>query len=316
MPIDEPFEYTLLRPLRAPGAAAHNAPLLGPATLGVEVTEPELARRCGLGSIDPQHGAVRGAGAAIEAALDWPPPPLGSRLVTLRPDADALGAMAVLSLRARGAELGQAAEDRIAFAGRWDGFAQGSWREFVRARGPLPRPASAEDVRLFPLEYAALASIAADAARPLTRRVALIRRWLLTGQIPPAARAAAGASAEALARAWSEGALSITRAPDAPLAIVIGAALGGLALAYRFAPVVVADQADAAARKVTIAQYEVGHADLSGLAAALGRMEPGWGGSATIIGSPQGAGTRLPLEIIERETRARLFPDSGAFQDG
>ena len=37
-------------------AQAANAPWLGPDTLGIEVTEPELAGQCGLGNIDPQHG--------------------------------------------------------------------------------------------------------------------------------------------------------------------------------------------------------------------------------------------------------------------
>ena len=50
------YTYGLLDP-RA-GVAGENLPLLGAATLGIEVTVPELARRCGLGNIDPQHGAA------------------------------------------------------------------------------------------------------------------------------------------------------------------------------------------------------------------------------------------------------------------
>src|SRR5665213_1053865 len=154
--------FALLRPSRALGAEAANAGLLGPYTLGIEVTEPELAARCGLGVIDPQHGPAPGKGAAIEAALDWPLPPAGARLVTIRPDADAVGAMAVLALRADGAVLGDEARARIALIARWDGFAQGPWRDFAAARGPLPRPAGTEDVRLFPALYAAMAAVASS----------------------------------------------------------------------------------------------------------------------------------------------------------
>ena len=91
-----------------PGAGAGgdgNVRLLGPMTLGVEVTVPELARRCGLGNIDPQHGGGVGAGtadtAAIEACLTVTPPPAGATLVTVRPDLDAFGAMALLVFAGR-----------------------------------------------------------------------------------------------------------------------------------------------------------------------------------------------------------------------
>ena len=50
-----PYRYALLKPLRAPGAEDWNAAILARPCLGIEVTEPELAARCVLGNIDPQH---------------------------------------------------------------------------------------------------------------------------------------------------------------------------------------------------------------------------------------------------------------------
>ncbi|MFZ2049211.1 MAG: hypothetical protein WAV25_02875 [Minisyncoccia bacterium] len=86
-------------------AEANNEELLGPQTLGIEVTHNGLAKRCGLGNIDPQHGKhSRSSSSAIEEALTWPQPPDGSRLVTIRLDKDAIGAMAVLIIRLEGGE--------------------------------------------------------------------------------------------------------------------------------------------------------------------------------------------------------------------
>ena len=80
-------------------AICHNDKLLGLHTLGIEVTDESFANRCGLGNIDPQH-QVRGKSSAIEEALSFPLPKEGSKLVTMRPDKDSIGAMAVLTLRA------------------------------------------------------------------------------------------------------------------------------------------------------------------------------------------------------------------------
>jgi hypothetical protein len=75
-----------------------------------------------------------------------------------------------------------------------------------------------------------------------------------------------------------------------------------LRLGYRRAPVVVAvantmfGSDRTLLRKITIAQHETGHADLRRVAVLLSTKEPGWGGSATIIGSPQGISSKLCLQ--------------------
>ena len=71
-------------------------------TMGAEVTVPEFAEALSLGNIDPQHTGGDATTAAIEAAVTWPLPPEGTTIVTVRPDADSLGVMAVLALREEG----------------------------------------------------------------------------------------------------------------------------------------------------------------------------------------------------------------------
>lgn len=58
--------------------------------------------------------------------------------------------------------------------------------------------------------------------------------------------------------------------------------------------------------KWTIAQWQPGHADLRTVAEELAAAEPGWGGSATIVGSPRGRGSALPTARILATVRAHL----------
>ncbi len=81
-------------------ADEYNNQLLGESTLGIEVIKSSLAERCGLGNIDPQHGDGYNSSAIEEALTFSPLPPDGACFVTVRPDRDSLGAMAVLTLRA------------------------------------------------------------------------------------------------------------------------------------------------------------------------------------------------------------------------
>jgi hypothetical protein len=274
-------------------------------TLGVEVTDGPLAGRCGLGNIDPQHGFGSGAArSAIEEALTWPLPPPGATLVTLRPDADALGAMAVLNIRAYDLHESRDVAERAALIGRHDAFANGPWAPWRAARGPLSRPAAIEDVRAAPAQYAALASLAADSRHDLYQRVRDIRIWLTRGKLPTQYAQAADAFTSKLTRAWNDGEIGIEC--HGGVAVVKSATPGALMLGYRFAPVVLAISGDALPRKVTIAQFDPAHLDMSALARRLNELEPGWGGSATIIGSPQGVGSRLGREPLLAAIQAGL----------
>jgi hypothetical protein len=309
-----PYSYHLLAAPALDGAEDHNGPLLGPTTLGVEVTDAALARRCGLGNIDPQHGFGAGrARSAIEDAMKWRLPPRGARLVTLRPDPDALGAMAILRLRAslalssRDEKPQRAVAERVAFIGRHDAFANGPWAAWCASRGPLPRPATADQVRTAPAEYGALVGIAMDRNIELDHRVTRLVMWLGWGKMLHAYRESAAAFAAEIARAWNAGEIGIDMIDG--VAVVKSATPGALMLGYRFAPVVLAIFGDALPRKVTIAQFDPAHLDMAAIARRLNDLEPGWGGSATIIGSPQGVGSRLGEQaLLELIHACRLCP--------
>ena len=255
-----------------------------PETLGIEVTVPALAARCGLGNIDPQHHPDGGATAAIEEALAWPLPPAGSNLVTIRPDADAAGAMAVLGLRGAGHALSPVSLCRIAAIARHDRFDRGPWP------GPRPLPPAIGELAAQFAAHGCSGLISALAAQrhDLDACVAVARRWILTGR--PGSAVPARAAAAILLRALAEERLRIAPANAGRVAVATGAVPGALTLAYRRAPVVLGIELDpeAGARRMVVAQWSEGHVDLRRVLKMVVAREPGWGGSPTIIGSPQG----------------------------
>ena len=296
-----PYRHGLLDPRPHSAAQQLNAALLGPYTLGVEVTEPVLAARCGLGNIDPQHRPGGGAIAAIEAAMDWPLPPPETCLVTIRPDADAFGAMAVLSLRASGLPFTPPIRARIAQIARADCFANGIWP------GPRSLPARTDDIdEAGPGEQnlGALIGGLGDRALPVCRAVTATRDWIVSGVVPAEWHERAARAAKVLFAALQSGQVRVVAAGDGGIAIVEGCVPGALRLGYRLAPVVVAVDGSAGGdppapwRRMTVAQWQAGHVDLMRAAALLGCDEPGWGGAPGIIGSPQGKSCHRTVSAV------------------
>jgi hypothetical protein len=298
------YRLALLDPRAEPAAQLH---LLGPATLGIEVTQPALAAACGLGNIDPQHRPGGDGRAAIEAALDWPMPPPGTLLATIRPDLDSIGAMAVLAMRAAGEPIGREARARIDQVARADRHDRGAW--------PGPRALASRWTEPMPL--AAPALLGADAGLGLSERVAGMRRWLATGQTAPRYREKAVAACREMAAALHDGTLRVRPLRGGRIAVVVGERAEALRLGYCLAPVVVAlNPAFPPAaggephRKFTVAQYRGGQADFAALRQVLAVLEPGWGGSATILGSPQGTSSHLSICTVIRAVRRTLAPSA------
>jgi hypothetical protein len=306
------YRFGLLQPApRDEAQHRSNDALLGANTLGIEVTVPALAARCGLGNIDPQHSAGGDGRAAIEACLDHAPlPPEGAWLVTVRPDLDALGGAALLELRGHGHTPDAALRKRVALVARHDRFAFGPWA----GPRPLPRavPAFLESEAGGPA-IAPLAALAGDRLVPAAERVDRIAQWLRDSAIPETHRRAAIVRAESLCQAVVSGSAQFETAANGRIAMATGATEGLLDLGYCLAPVVVAFnpafrfQGGAPHAKFTIAQYREGYADLVGIAADLTALEPGWGGGRTIIGSPQGQASLLTADTVVAVVARRLM---------
>jgi hypothetical protein len=132
----------------------------------------------------------------------------------------------------------------------------------------------------------------------LPTSVSMMRDWLLTGALPSQGLAEVEASDHAAAAAWSVGQLPLLALCDGRVAFVQSDYPGAISLGYRHASIVLAERALCGKRKITIAQFERGHLDMKTLSARLNRIEPGWGGSETILGSPQGRASSLEIEKI------------------
>lgn len=269
-------------------------------TLGVEVTVSHLAQACSLGNIDPQHLGGDASTAAIEAALTWPLPPEGATLATVRADADSVGAMAVLTLRAKGLPIDTGRVQLIADA---DKEASGPW--------PGPRPAPAPEDLIGPATP--VMHLAADYTRPLPDRVELLASWLMDADGGDADAEEIGEyAARALVEA-REALAGLQVSMHGPVAVVVGSHQLAFAIGYRHAPVVVATnpafrwQGGEAHVKHTVARWNsatMPGMDWQGMLDALNKADLAvtdtdrWGGSTYIAGSPQGIGSALSTQDV------------------
>jgi len=319
------YSYAVLDPRPTDAARMANARAFatGP-VYGLEVTVPALADRCAA-NLDPQHSGGDASTAAIQAAMDWPLPPPGAVLATVRPDADSIGAMAVLTLRREQLAVGYEGEtlldtvfhvgerpvqgagipDRVHLIADADREKSGPW--------PGPRPIGDAASLLRPTT--AVERMCMDHRLPLAQRVSHMRDWLLSGSFT----GMDGYQVEALAEAEQAIASLDVQVQDG-IAVVTGSHRLAMSIGYRHAPVVVATnpafrwQGGGEHVKHTIARWNSGtmpDMDWDGMLAALNTADPAadetarWGGSTSIVGSPQGVASGLTTsQVVEIVIRA------------
>lgn len=273
--------------------------------IGVEVTIPALAAHCAI-NIDPQHTEGNKNLAAIEVAskmIVWEN--CGEHIVaTIRPDLDSVGSMAILKLASEGKHFSEGFLGRVAQIASADKFARGGWsgpKSLPTANNPWDEnSASAESSR--PL--AAIAAAVADFRVPIADRVATMEKWLLTGEEPANYRAQVERERHEMIVALESGAIKYGTRCDGRIAVVESAHRAATSVGYSLAPVVVALNpafrigGGEPHRKFTICAFEARFADIKSALAELAALEPGWGGSPTIGGSPQGVSSKLTIDQV------------------
>ncbi len=320
------LRFAVLDPRSVSAALEANDKVFTGLVYGIEVTVPALAKRCTF-NVDPQHSGGYGNHlAAIEVALEiilqnnkgrpccgsfWdvpscpncdeyhrpePLPKSGVTLATVRPDLDSVGTMAIFAINFRGENL-ESALERVAIVATADKFASGRYP----GAKPLPSkdnpwPASTEQ------SLVAIAAAVADFKVPLEVRVATMEQWLLTGKEPEQYRVQVDKERTDLVIALEAGQIE-TDVKDG-VAVVKTTHRAATMIGYCLAPVVVAMNPEFRIGggephiKFTVCQYESGHVDLKGALIDLQNLEDGWGGSPTIIGSPQGVSSMLTLQQV------------------
>lgn len=296
------FEFALLDPRPIPAAVETNEKIFarGP-VYGIEVTVPALAARC-IGNLDPQHTGGNADRAAVEDAVEVELPLEGATLATVRADLDAIGAMAIFSLRAKGENLAPAME-RIVHIATADTFARGGWpgpRPLPTADNPWPADGAIDATQ----ELAAMSAAIADFRVPLAERIATMEKWLLAGDEPAPYRASVERERADLIRALESGEIKHSLAADGRIAVVESTHRAATMVGYSLAPVVIARNpalklgAGEPHVKYTACAFEPKFADIKSALAELAEIEPGWGGSPTIGGSPQGVSSKLTIEQV------------------
>lgn len=264
--------------------------------LGIEVTIPAIAALCSLGNIDPQHSDSGNANvAAIDAAMDWPLPPAGSTLATIRADLDSIGAMAVLLLRAADQAFSLRKVNAIS---AYDRFAVEPWQ----AQQPEPD-----------WEIRALNALIGDFRTPLDERVALMADWLCDA-VSLADEAAAARDAYASAAA----ACTITVHGMVALVTSVIPSRTPIDLAYKRTPIVIFHNPEArvnngpAHRKYSVCVWPGTPINLAALLAALRTYEPGWAGNVAsgIIGSTQGMHSPLNEDDVLAIVQLQVLIDN------
>lgn len=303
------YTFATLDPRPIPAAQEANEEVFASGSVyGIEITVPALAERC-IANLDPQHSGGDANTAAVEAALTAELPADGATLATVRADLDAVGAMALFALRAEGHAISpEKTEARIQSVAAADTFARGNWpgsQPLPTRENSWPSSGSAEGTR----ELAAMAAMVADFKVPLAERVAGMEQWLLTGDEPEQYRFQVERERFELVAAIEAGEVKIREFPGLVVAIET-THRGATMIGYHLAPVVVALNpafrfgGGEPHRKFTVCQYMAGYVDLRAVVAELASMEAGWGGSPTIIGSPQGVGSTLTIDdvvsVVER----------------
>lgn len=266
-------------------------------SLGIEVTVPRLLPS-GVANLDHHgQGATMATPAAVEQALTCELPVDGAVVATIRPDADSVGAMAVLANRGANRRCDERLVAAIAA---------------VDKHGPLAT--GFEDLR--PLTVA-IARKAAAAKVPLPERVAWIAD-LLAGDSASHSEEIAALNREReaeFAQALQFG--SVELAASGKVAVVESTHRYATEIGYQQgAPIVVAynprmpvdfrDPAKGTYRKFTVCRYnEFVPVDLAEIKDELNELETArcddgltWGGQMNIIGSPQGRSSALTKEEV------------------
>lgn len=312
-----PYNFATLDPRNVPAAQEANDKIFANGNvLGVEVTVPALAARCDLGNIDPQHSGGDASRAAIEDAFMIALPPNGATLVTVRADLDSIGAMAIISLsskdRVKISEECSGLLGRVYKVAESDKFARGGYpgpRALPSSSDPWPEAtATAESSR----ELAAIAAAVMDFKLSLAERIEMMERWLETGEEPQSYRDRVEAERADMIKALESGAIKASTVADGKIAIVESTHRAATSVGYALAPVVIAlnptfrFQGGEPHAKFTICQFTGGFADLKAVAIDLNEREAGWGGSPTIIGSPQGVSSQLTIYEVAEVVTKRL----------
>lgn len=281
----------------------------GYSIIGLEMTVPDLAKICDK-NIDPQHTDKRADQSCVKEVVEKAPELLGwykgkdsdkIAFATNRVDLDSIAAYVMADKYLKGEEVKnnsyiEAINAHDAFQGaKWDGP-----KPIEQAFNPENKTgALASSIKVFMVT---------------PKNIEDVKGFIETGQVD-----------EGIMnnyRTVQQGIIDRVHSGEIKTEVVGGIAYVettlpcATSIGYAQAPVVVAvnpamklGPQGEPFRKVSICQHEPGYADLNAIKETLNAQEPGWGGSPTFIGSPQGVSSNIPFQDIKKLIYANLTPE-------
>lgn len=280
---------------------------------GIECTLPALTPYIDI-NIDGQHISGASNVAACELALDCDLPPFHTTLAIVRPDADAMMAAAILGLRYMAQSLDSPFHnpnenvemlDRIRLVAKQDTFDNGDW----------PGRDGFKESDLEGSDTKALGIIASDFKMPIEERIELFKNYILEGSCKGLQEAKDQASAT-FEKLLKESIVSFPDDyPDYGIVIVESAQIGATGIGYRHNPVVIVKNSQFRFAggephlKYTICAWKPKYLNFQSLNVALNELETAgtWGGSASIVGSPQGVSSSLSINQIVSLVKSNML---------
>lgn len=262
--------------------------------IGFEVTVPQQANLLDR-NIDPQHSGGDASKSCIMECFSSPFWPSNGKWVfcTNRADLDSVGGMALYVINLGSNDIERDSyilEHRVDLVHNADIFSKGKW---------APRPLFSEGYEQ--PELGAIARAVADFKIPVEQRVQWMKDWLWSGAEPKGYREQYERERQGILHALESEETKVSVYYN--VAVVQSRLRAATSIGYSKAPVVVAYNPEMPSKngpykKFTICQYALGYCDLNGVLTELQALEPGWGGSPTIIGSPQEADSILQISQV------------------
>lgn len=225
---------------------------------------------------------------------------------TNRADLDSVGAMALFSYGFSESDetiydqQDSSLEDRIRLINEADIFSKGEW---------APRPLFSEGYEQS--ELGAIARAVADFKIPLSQRVEWMLQWLRDGSEPDNYREQYIKERVQIEELLQSGETKVS--VHGNVTVVKSTLRAATSIGYARTPIVLAynpemPSKNGSYKKFTICQYGEGYCDLKIILAELQAIEPGWGGSPTIIGSPQESSSTIDnifdvLNIVQKHVK-------------
>lgn len=324
------MKYVQLDPRNTKEAiAANNVIFSSSPVLGIEITIPELAKRCDL-IIDHYINQGIHMSAIDVAFVLMNIKDMNEDLLTiaiLKPDCDTIGAAACLEIRFGAnknlVDIKEITFERVRLISKFDRFEFDRFnKDWIWQPHTLPsreNPWPSTGGLKSSLELAALQAMCGDHTIPLSERVYHMENWLKGGDLILSQYTemvqkerlnliSAIESGEIKYHCLSkEKSQAVQDGFDdhEPICIIETTHRAATMIGYCLAPIIVAVNPEfrfksdiEPVRKITICSWSSKYCDIPKVAKALNEIEPGWGGHGNICGSPQGISSSLSIDKI------------------